>query len=94
MGTLNLPSEQKRGLTATSALTPSFRRKWILINFGQMELFLRTLEIPHIRLLSIVISQILQTIQGRDGVGFELQCFCQGNRRSMAFSYLFARGLS
>lgn len=75
-GTLNQQSEQKQGLTATPAFTPSFRREWILINFGQMELLLSTLKIPHIRLLDIVISLILKTVRGRDGVGFELLCFC------------------
>lgn len=75
-GTLNQQSEQKQGLTATSAFTPSFRREWILINFGQMELLLSTLKIPHIRLLDIVISLILKTVRGRDGEGFELLCFC------------------
>lgn len=59
-GTLNQPSEQKQCLKATTAFALGLIRKWILIHFGQIELFLSTLKIPHNGRLYIVISWIFK----------------------------------
>lgn len=74
-----IPTNILRGIIlakATSVFIPRFRKKWIQINFDQTKLFLSILKIPHVCSFHINYLVDSQTDLGRDGMGFEFQCFC------------------